>query len=827
MATAAAIALSTLALLTVLPSTARADCILTGSTVTCAPPGTGGFTAATDGLTVTVQSGATVTVTGAGNGAITVNNTSTVTNNGTISGGDDTAGILATDGNTIVNNGSIATGANGAGVSAGNRNTVTNAGQITVGDGGSGFGIAVGFNGTVVNSGSITVGQGATGIAADNNGSLPVSNSVTNSGSIIVGTFGTGIIVTNKHRILNSGTISGDSIIGIKTDNNSVVTNTGTISTGASGTGVEFAHDGNTLFNYGTITATGANGATIFSCSCTNNNVFNNMAGGTLDGRLTVDGAGNTLNNSGLLIVTDAGTPIGYPTFLIANQFGLGAGNTFMQTSTGTLALRMDNTGAIDNLTADAIVPGGTVKIVIQPQLYPSQTFSGTAISALGAPITAPFAHYTASSPFFTVTPFYDSNDPTNYQSITFELDRLPFGAVPGATDNQRAVGNALEAGYSTSLTGTLATFYSNLLAVSSLDVLDQLSGSGTAAAQNGAFGASGLFNDTMTQQGLAWINGTGGGGFGAPLPYASADKPEMKPGYEAFAAMRPRAPKAPEWRAWALGFGSTRSIDGSGGTAGQSVQTAGGAFGVERVFGGDVLLGLGAGGSKSNFSASGLSTSGSMDGGHVGGYVAKRWGDLYALATINYAHFDNTTDRTIAGVGATEYAHGRFGSDQLGGRFELGWRRRIAGYNVTPFVAVEPSTLWQQAYTETSATATGSAGILGLSYAARETTSLPTFAGAQLDTTYMVGGHTVRPFLRAAWVHEFMPARQISASFVSIPSPSFTVDGARPASDAGRFSGGLTWTIDASKAVFARVDSEFSGSGTMVAGTAGARISW
>ena len=120
-----------------------------------------------------------------------------------------------------------------------------------------------------------------------------------------------------------------------------------------------------------------------------------------------------------------------------------------------------------------------------------------------------------------------------------------------------------------------------------------------------------------------------------------------------------------------------------------------------------------------------------------------------------------------------------------------------------------------------------GSAGILGLSYAARETTSLPTFAGAQLDTTYMVGGHTVRPFLRAAWVHEFMPARQISASFVSIPSPSFTVDGARPASDAGRFSGGLTWTIDASKAVFARVDSEFSGSGTMVAGTAGARISW
>jgi subtilase-type serine protease len=115
----------------------------------------------------------------------------------------------------------------------------------------------------------------------------------------------------------------------------------------------------------------------------------------------------------------------------------------------------------------------------------------------------------------------------------------------------------------------------------------------------------------------------------------------------------------------------------------------------------------------------------------------------------------------------------------------------------------------------------------LGLSYAARETTSLPTFVGAQLDTEYRVGGHIVRPFVRAAWVHEFMPERQIEASFVSIPAGSFTVDGARPASDAARFSGGATWAIDASKALFARIDSEFSGNGTMVAGTAGARITW
>src|SRR5262249_17832833 len=55
--------------------------------------------------------------------------------------------------------------------------------------------------------------------------------------------------------------------------------------------------------------------------------------------------------------------------------------------------------------------------------------------------------------------PFYD---PTTSVDVT--LTRTPFGAVAGLTANQRAVGNALEAGYSTTLTGPAATLYTNLL---------------------------------------------------------------------------------------------------------------------------------------------------------------------------------------------------------------------------------------------------------------------------------------------------------------------------------------------------------------------------
>ncbi|MGN6572811.1 MAG: autotransporter outer membrane beta-barrel domain-containing protein [Pseudolabrys sp.] len=750
--------------------------------MTCSPPGTGGYlNAAGDNLTVNVQSGATVNDNGL-------------------------AAILLRDRNTITNNGTVtATGATDA-INAGADNTVTNNGSITAADGNA--------------------------IKLGTNTSLPAAANVTNNGTITITNFGFGISVGANHRIVNNGTISAGNGIGIQADTQNVITNNGTITAGNFGIGVQLVDPGNQFYNFGTLSASGG-GTALDICGCATGTVAENKSGGVIDGYITVDGAGNTLRNSGLIQVTGSSLQ-GFPTFLILNQAGFGAANTFVQTSTGTLALRMDNTGLIDNLSADALVPGGTVKIVIQPQLYSSQTFSGTAITIsgyglfLGNTITAPFDHYVSSSPFFNVTPLYDTSNPTSYQAINFQLDRIPFGSVPGATDNQRAVGNVLEPGYSTSLTGALATFYSNLLAATSITVLDQLSGSGTAATQTGAFGAGETFNNTMTQQGLAWLTGSQGSGFGAPLQYA-ADEKATKPGYEAFASLRPqRAPKAPEWRAWALGFGATRTVDGSSGTASQTVNTGGGAFGVERTFGADLLLGLAAGGSASSFSVSSLSTSGHLDGGHVGGYAVSRWGNVYALATANYAHFENTTDRTITGIGTTESAHGRFGSDQIGGRFELGWRHSIAGYAVTPFVAIEPAVLWQQGYTESSTTATGGAGTLGLNYSSRQTTSLPTFVGAQLDGRYAFGnGQTVRPFLRASWVHEFMPERQISATFVSIPAAGFTVDGARPASDAARFSGGATWSVDATREIFARVDSEFSSRGTMVAGTAGGRITW
>ena len=183
----------------------------------------------------------------------------------------------------------------------------------------------------------------------------------------------------------------------------------------------------------------------------------------------------------------------------------------------------------------------------------------------------------------------------------------------------------------------------------------------------------------------------------------------------------RPRRPPRPA--AGALDAGLRRATARSTampaiGSASQSIRNYGGAFGVDRLVAPDLLLGFSAGGSEANVSVPTAGDHRPGHRGHLGVYGVKTWGATTARPSATPG-FDNSTTRTIAGIGPTEIATGHFASDQLSGRFEVGWKHAFAGLTLTPFVAIEPAALWAHGYTETSATAGGGAGILGLSFAA------------------------------------------------------------------------------------------------------------
>jgi outer membrane autotransporter protein len=202
-------------------------------------------------------------------------------------------------------------------------------------------------------------------------------------------------------------------------------------------------------------------------------------------------------------------------------------------------------------------------------------------------------------------------------------------------------------------------------------------------------------------------------------------------------------------------------------------------------------------------------------------------WGALYAAGILSYSRFDNEVTRTIAGVGPSETASGRFATDLLGARLEVGRSYALPWLTVTPFAAVQTAALWQRSFTEASS-AGGVPGILGLTYQPQTTTSLPTFLGLQVDARWaLTNGMVWSPFVRTAWVHEFRPDRSISGSFASIPGTLFAVDGARAWSDALKVNAGSRLALNQYASLFATFDGEFANSGHSYAGRGGMRFSW
>jgi uncharacterized protein with beta-barrel porin domain len=561
--------------------------------------------------------------------------------------------------------------------------------------------------------------------------------------------------------------------------------------------------------NNGTISG-GSNGTSLFSFGTTFNSITNN---GTLDGAMVFMGMGNSLTNAGLITITDPGT------VLAAGNINFGG--TFTQTAQGTLALRVNNAGLHDGLYADGQTRlNGTLRAVLQPGLYQSSiTYANVLQSSL--PLDGQFASVTSSSAFFNTAASY------NATSVDLTLTRYAFGNAPGETLNQRSIGNALEAGYSTALTGAAATFYTRLLQAGSLRVLDQLSGEGTSGTQNTAFNAASLFGQTMNSQMEAWRVGNRGSAAGGVAIGYAAEQPSGPA--SAFAMLKAPAMVQPQWNAWAAGFGAGQSLAGNAGTGSASLndRAAGGSVGVDHLVNPDLLLGIAAGGSSATFSVDDRTTSGRLEGAHVGAYAMQRFGASYFSAQIAYSHFNNTTTRTISGIGPDETASGTFSSNQLGGRLEIGRSFEFGNVFVTPFAAVQAARLWQGAYTETS-TSGATPGVLGLSYAAQAVSSLPVFLGAKFDGRVDSGnGMLWMPFVHAAWVHEFEPSRVISASLTTLPVPGFVIAGASAASDAARLDLGSRLALNRWWELSGRVTGEFSNLGQSYSGIGSLRASW
>ncbi len=537
-----------------------------------------------------------------------------------------------------------------------------------------------------------------------------------------------------------------------------------------------------------------------------------------LGGRLVANGnlsssselfvaAAGTLGGSGIVPSTEVagtlapGNSIG--TITVNGNLAFVPGSTYQVEVAGTAADRT-------NVTGNSSL-AGTTQALFAPG---SLTRSYTILSAAGG-LSGTFQNLTSSGlpGFLSASLGYSATDVTlNLQSS--------MTATPGLAGNPLSVARALDTAFNA---GPGLGAMPGLFGLSSGQLpaaLELLSGDNASVGQSMAITAGGQFTAMLAnrattrraEEQTAWLAG-------CAAPGATACD----------ASDGPR-----NWSAWGTAFGGAQWLNADPVTGSNATQQtiAGGAFGGDYRVGPQTLLGIAVGLSDSNYWVGATGANGRATGVHVGLYGQHDWQSVYVNAAMAYSRFDGSAIRPIAGIGNTETAKSYAISSLLAGRAEIGRPFEVAQFEsgvlaLTPFAAVQPAVLWTPAIAESSVTATGAPGVFALNYQAQSIGSLPTFLGVQLDARTELQSRPLTGWLRASWVHEFLTSRSVTAGFTVLPGSSFTVDGARAASDAARFDFGVKYAVGTQTSLFANGNVELSNRGQTLAGTVGLRISW
>ncbi|MCU1340461.1 MAG: putative outer rane autotransporter barrel precursor, partial [Bryobacterales bacterium] len=722
------------------------------------------------GGSVTNQAGGVIS--GGNLGVYVAGGAGTVTDAGTIT--SMRTAIYLQAGGSVINyaGGTIKGGGGATGVYILGIGTVSNAGTIT---GGNGVGVRLGTGGSVTNQtgGSINGGTGgSTGVLVYT--PTATISTVTNAGTITGGTSsvnftggGANVLTLQTGSVLNGtalGSTAGGAtnaliLQGTGTANNNFV-NFNTLDKQASGLWALNSSPtiGATTVDGGTLAIgdAGHAGATLTSPVSVN-------AGGTLAGFGTV--IGNVALASGGAV--QGGVPGAIGTLNISGNLTFNSG--------GILSTTIVPSGAASlvNVTAGtAALTGGTVQVTASSFITHTQTFTIlTATTLSGAFSSASMAGTAfARNPRLTE----DAHD------VFLTVDSGSFAAVlpASASVNQVNVAKAIDAGLAGG--GTLPAGFvalGNLPVTSLPGALTQLSGETASGSQQTTFGAMTQFMGVMTDpfiggRGDASSPPSGATPFAeendSTSAYAANGKPRNKRERDAY-AMFTKAPPASfdaRWSVWAAGFGGSQTTDGNAtlGSNNTSSRLGAVAVGADYRFSPDTIAGFALAGGGTNFSVANGGT-GRSDLFQAGAFVRHTVGPAYISAALAYGWQDVTTDRTIT-VAGIDQLHAEFNANAFSGRVEGGYRfvsPWIGGVGITPYAAGQFTTFDLPAYAESALVGSNA---FALAYGSKSVTDTRSELGLRTDKSFAMQSAILTLRGRLAWAHDFNPDRSIGATF-------------------------------------------------------------
>ena len=722
-----------------------------------------------------------------------------------------------------------------------------NSGNLLVGDNSTAFGAGYGA-GTATGSLSILAGgqvtdvtgyigfnTGATGsVIVDGAGSAWV-----NAGNIVVGNSGVGVLT-----VADGATVSANSGAGI------VVVAANAASTGTLNIG---AAKGQSAVAPGAILA-----AEVLFGAGTGNIVFNHTSANYVFSA-AIDGAGALDVESGMTALTAASAYTGATTINggILEVDGAIAGTSSVTVNSGgtlagagavgvgvtinagaTLAPGMPSApGASLTINGDvAFKPGATYAIYLDPSNATFARINGAAslagmVSASFAPSSYVSRQYTiltatgglGGSTFAGLTNVNAANLPAgasdflSYDANDVYLNLAAgFSGFPGLSGNQQGVAKALTNSFSS---GAIPFAFFSL----SPGGLTQVDGEAATGADHGAFQFGNAFLSLMLDPYADNRGGPGtGGAFGPALGYADATPPTIASAFSALdkGAAQASAPAQPRWNMWGAAFGGGQQISGAAavGSHNTSSGAAGFAAGADYHVSPDAMLGFALAGGGTSWSLADSLGGGSSSVFQAGAYGAQSFGAAYVSGALAAGDYWVTTHRTVTLPGGDTFgAH--FNALGYGGRLESGYRLSLAPLALTPYGALQAQAFRTPSFGETAA---GGATLFALNYNAQTATDTRLELGAWVDTSFAYAdGNALKLFGRLAWAHDWQTNPELTATFLSLPTASFVVNGARQAPDLALVTAGLEWRLARNWTLSAKFDGEF-GKGSQTYGATG-----
>ena len=795
----------------------------------------------------------------------------------TISGYSAAIDISSTSFTGDINNSGTITSANGYGIDISattfTGNIINQAGGSIVGAGANAIDIsATTFAGDISNAGSIT---GATdGIVA--NAATMTGVDITNTGTITADD--DGIQIANGRTLggainNNGGTILGDADAGGTGAGINVlgqvaggITNTGTIKSATTGIDVGGA-DAATVINQNGGLIQGRDGTTITTAL----NLVNahqdtvNANGGQIDGDITGNNTDDvvmgptgsntfaylrgTASNLDTFNMTGSGTAVlGAASRGSATGEGVTIGAVSMTHSgTGTLYIDDDTqvnlTGAYTQtngilefqLTADTTTHGQIAAGTAALGGRIAANILGTTFASIGGDtftyqnvITGTTAGtFTNAANIDTNSLFFTGVADVNGADVDIILTRQSFTdalALPGLSQNQQAVGGAIETIYSAGgYSPEFEDLFNHLLSLGAgheeevAHIYDELSGAEHADLQEVGLRVSHTFNDMIGSR-FADIRGSQHMAELGLRRYADATPPNVaNDGMSA-----PRLRDSMGMAVWGRGFGAWTEADGDAEAAGYDQDTGGFAGGLDFAVDTAWRVGGAIGWSSTSVDFDTRGDTADVDSFQFAGYGAWEGRRFYADAALSFGFHDIDSTRLVELGATTEVASANYDANTWGAHGEFGARFEMGTFDFEAFVGA--------AYGSQSTDGFAESGADGFSLLVQDSDadSLASTVGARFSGDWQAGGVRLIPRAEVAWRHEFMDERQeFSAAFLEDPSTQFSIVSTALSRDSAVVGLGIGAQVSKGLVLFLDYDGLFNGTTNTHAASAGLRATW